>query len=130
MAKQHTLGKKERLKSRKQTEQLFKSGQRFTCPSFRVFFSYHSFSDISLQAGFGASSRIFKTAVGRNRIKRLTKEAYRVQKQIFQDKLLEQNRMMNVFFIYTGKELPVYDEIFKSIRIALARLVDINDKKN
>lgn len=130
MGKPNTLGKKERLKSRKQTEQLFKSGQRFTCPSFRVFYIVLDFSDVSLKAGFGASSRIFKTAVGRNRIKRLTKEAYRVQKKFLQDKLKEQNRNLNVFFIYTGKELPVYDEIFKSIRIALLRLVDIINKKN
>lgn len=133
MAKQYTLGKNERLKSRKQIEQLFKSGQRFVCPPFRIFYSFltgQNSSDISpLQAGFGASSRNFKTAVDRNRIKRLAREGYRLQKNILHDKLKEQNRKLNVFFIYTGKELPVYTDVYNSINIALARLIDINIKK-
>jgi len=132
VAKRYTLGRNERLKSRKQIEQLFSNGQRFVSPPFRIFYSFQTNKQPSithlLQAGFGASSRNFKTAVERNRIKRLTKEAYRLQKNIIQDKLKEQNRKLNVFFIYTGKELPVYTEIYNSITIALAKLFDINNK--
>jgi ribonuclease P protein component len=133
VAKQFTLGKNERLKSRKQIEQLFNSGQRFVSPPFRIFYSFQaghqSPNDNSLQAGFGASSRNFKTAVDRNRIKRLTKEAYRLQKKALEDKLKEQNRKLNVFFIYTGKELPVYADVYNSINKALEKLLDINNKK-
>ena len=133
MAKQFTLGKNERLKSRKQIEQLFKSGQRFVCPPFRIFYSFqagqNSPDNSLLQAGFGASSRNFKTAVDRNRIKRLAREAYRLQKNILKDKLKEQNRKMNVFFIYTGKALPLYPDVYNSINKALVKLLDINTKK-
>ncbi len=133
MAKKFTLGKSERLKSRKQIEQLFKSGQRFVIPPFRVFFSIQAgqqSSDFSpLQAGFGASSRNFKTAVERNRIKRLAREAYRLQKNILYGKLKEQERKLNVFFIYTGKALPSYSEVYNSITMALSKLIDINIKK-
>ena len=133
MAKQYTLGKNERLKSRKQIEQLFNNGQRFVSPPFRIFYSFqtvpHTTVICPLQAGFGASSRNFKTAVQRNRIKRLTREAYRLQKNALQDKLEEQNRKLNVFFIYTGKELPMYTEVYSSINKALAKLLDINNKK-
>lgn len=131
MAKRYTLGRNERLKSRKQIEQLFSNGQRFVNPPFRIFYSFHTNKQAAithLQAGFGASSRNFKTAVERNRIKRLTKEAYRLQKNAIQDKLKEQNRRLNVFFIYTGKELPAYTEIYNSITKALAKLLDINNK--
>lgn len=132
MAKQFTLGKNERLKSRKQIEQLFKSGQRFISAPFRVFYLFQPVAgNISspLQAGFGASSRNFKTAVARNRIKRLTREAWRLQKNILQDRLAEQNRKLNVFFIYTGKELPVYEDVYKSVNTALVKLLDLNEKK-
>lgn len=133
MAKQFTLGKNERLKSRKQIEQLFKSGQRFVSPPFRIFYSFQtggqSEMNHPLQAGFSASSRNFKTAVARNRIKRLTKEAYRLQKNALQDKLEEQNRKLNIFFIYTGKELPVYTDVYNSINAALVKLLAINNKK-
>ena len=133
MAKQYTLGKNERLKSRKQIEQLFKSGQRFVSPPFRIFYSFQTGSQPvrghSLQAGFSASSRNFKTAVSRNRIKRLTKEAYRLQKNALQDKLEEQNRKLDIFFIYTGKELPAYTDVYNSINAALGKLLAINNKK-
>lgn len=133
MARQFTLGKKERLKSRKQIELLFKNGQRFVVPSFRVFYSFRAHTgDVAgepLQAGFSASSRNFKTAVSRNRIKRLTREAYRVQKNVLKDQLEKQNRSLNVFFIYTGRELPTYDEVYSSINLALSRLIDINKKR-
>ena len=132
MAKRYTLGRNERLKSRKQIEQLFSNGQRFVSSPFRIFYSFQTNKQPAitnlLQAGFGASSRNFKTAVERNRIKRLTKEAYRLQKNAVQDKLKEQNRSLYVFFIYTGKKLPVYSEIYNSITIVLAKLLDINEK--
>ena len=131
MAKQFTLGKNERLKSRKQIEQLFSNGQRFVVPSYRVFYSLQpSTTEIpdSLQAGFSASSRNFKTAVARNRVKRLTREAYRLQKNTLKEKLQQQKRKLNVFFIYTGKELPKYEEVFESIRQAIIRLDQIANK--
>ncbi len=133
MARQFTLGKKERLKSRKQIEQLFNSGQRFVVPSFRVFYSFVPAADQQetelLQAGFSASSRNFRTAVSRNRIKRLAREAYRLQKNLLKDQLKEQKRKLNVFFIYTGKALPGYDEVYVSIGQALTRLSEINKKR-
>jgi ribonuclease P protein component len=131
VAKHFTLGKNERLKSRKQIEQLFNSGQRFMNPPFRIFYSFQTNKQLGvsrLQAGFGASSRNFKTAVERNRIKRLTKEAYRLQKNEVHDSLKEQNRELNVFFIYTGKKLPVYAEVYDSIGMALKKLLDLNNK--
>ena len=132
MAKQFTLGKNERLKSRKQIEQLFNDGQRFSISPFRIFYSFqNSSSPVNqyLRAGFGASSRIFKTAVDRNRIKRLTKEAWRLQKKDLGDLLKEQNSKLNVFFIYTGKELPAYDEVYSSIKKIVLKLLDISNKK-
>lgn len=132
MAKQFTLGKNERLKSRKQIEQLFNDGQRFSISLFRIFYSFQNSPaplHQHLQAGFGASSRNFKTAVDRNRIKRLTKEAWRLQKNDLSDSLKEQNQKLNVFFIYTGKELPAYDEVYTSMKKIITKLLDIGDPK-
>lgn len=131
MARQFTLGKNERLKSRKQIEQLFNDGQRFNVSSFRVFYSFLEKSNAigsPLQAGFAAGSRNFKTAVDRNRIKRLIKEAWRLQKNELKDQLRQQSRGLNVFLIYTGKELPAYSEVFESIKKIATRLLDISQK--
>ena len=76
-----------------------------------------------LQAGFGASSRNFKKAVDRNRIKRLGREAYRLQKQPLLRQLTEKGFSMAVFFIYTGRELPVYATVTEKIGVALQKLI-------
>ena len=111
MAKQFTLGKDERLKSRKQIEQLFTKGKKFSISSFQGSLSIQcKLTNPPLQFGAGVSNKNFKKAVDRNRIKRLIREAYRLQKNELQEKLKEQKRQLNVFFIYTGKELPVYNE--------------------
>lgn len=116
MARQFTLGKNERLKSRKQIEYLFSEGKKFTLAPFRIHYSLNKSETASLQFGAGASSRTFKKAADRNRIKRLMREAYRLQKETLQQKLKEQSSQLSVFFIYTGKELPGYKEVYDKTR--------------
>lgn len=134
MAKQFTLGKNERLKSRKAIEHLFSSGQKFNLSLFRVFYSFQkdntSSANTLLQAGFAASSRIFKTAVHRNRIKRLMKEAWRLQKNELQLKLKEQQLNLDVFLIYTGKELPIYADVSSAMKSILSKLTNLSNKRN
>ena len=79
-----------------------------------------------LQAGFSISTRNFKKAVDRNRIKRLMRECYRLQKHSLQTELEENHKNLAVFFIYTGKELPEYSQIFDKIGSALERLERMN----
>jgi ribonuclease P protein component len=76
-----------------------------------------------LQAGFGASSRNFKKAVDRNRIKRLSREAYRLQKHALLDHLKDKGGSLAVFFIYTGKDLPDYKTVTEKIGVALQKLI-------
>lgn len=126
MVKQFTLGKNERLKSRKSIEQLFNEGKKFTTAPFKIIYILNSSQkDPSLLFGTGVSVKNFKKAVDRNRIKRLIKEAYRLQKINLQEKIKANNIQLNVFFIYTAKELPVYDEIYKKTGAILKKLEKI-----
>lgn len=123
MSKQFTLGKNERLKSRKSIEQLFSEGKKLIAAPYRVLYTSVSlYKGSSLLFGTGVSAKIFKKAVDRNRIKRLTREAWRLQKQDLQSRLKEQNKQLHVFFIYTGKELPTYDEAYKKIGLILKKI--------
>ena len=123
---QYTLNKKERLKSRKQIDFLFKKGQRFAVPPFRVFYVIKkeepAEGDSRLQFGIGASSRSFRKAVDRNRIKRLGREAWRLQKPVLQELLAKQNKQLDVFLIYTGKELPAHKEMFDATGEVIRKL--------
>ena len=75
-----------------------------------------------LQAGFTVSTRNFKKAVHRNRIKRLLREAYRMQKNTLLSALQEKHKALALFFIYTGTELPTFQQIFDQTGKVLRRL--------
>jgi len=128
-----TLGKEERLKSRKQIEQLFDKGKSIVITPFRVYFLIDEMlnaqrSMFNVQFGVGVSARNFKKAVDRNRIKRLTREAWRLQKNEITEKASETQRQLNVFFIYTGKELPDFTTVKEKVAIALKKLADKIDE--
>jgi ribonuclease P protein component len=128
VAKQFTLGKKERLKSRKIIEQLFSEGQKFTVLPFRVFYLFNEMTNLPIQFGVGVSAKNFKKAVDRNKIKRITREAYRLQKLALQDKLKERKIRLNIFFIYTGKELTLYKEVQSKMSLILNKLDKMVDE--
>jgi ribonuclease P protein component len=132
MAKQFTLGKQERLKSRKLIEELFSKGQRISVYPYRVFYLFQKNENAivksKLQCGAGAGTRSFKKAVDRNRIKRLTREAYRLQKNELAKKMNEHTQSLVLFFIYTGKELPEYSFVKEKMAIILQKLLIIADE--
>ena len=128
MVKKFTLGKQERLKSRKLIDLLFKEGKTFNSFPFRVYYLSPKNWTVSqpnsfLQFGVGVSTRNFKNATDRNRIKRLTREAYRLQKLPLQELIQEKQLPFTVFVIYTGKELPAYEVVNEKIAVILTRLL-------
>lgn len=127
MPKQFTLGKKERLRSRKLIGQLFREGRSFTVSPFRVYYLPGPAPGSSLQFAVGVSSRHFKKATDRNRIKRMTREAWRLQKTGLEAALQQQNKELAVFVIYTGRDLPVYREVHEKLAKVLDKLLTLVD---
>jgi ribonuclease P protein component len=137
MPGQFTLGKDERLKSRKLIEELFSEGKNFALSPFRIYYKISPQSGnvkrAALKIGAGVSTKNFKKAVDRNRIKRLIREAWRLQKNVLQEKLNGKGWTMNVFIIYTSKELTSFPVVSEKLRLILDRLVkqvDENSFKN
>jgi ribonuclease P protein component len=130
MAKRFTLKKDERLKSRKQLEQLFAGGKKITVAPFRISYSTSPSEKPVLQFGVGVSSKNFKKAVDRNRIKRLVREAWRLAKNDpiaigLKEKVKTDKKQVSVFFIYTGKELPDYKLVSEKVNNTINKLIQL-----
>ena len=84
------------------------------------------FLQLLFQVGVSVSKRNFKSAVRRNRIKRLMREAYRKNKQIACD---SGHTKKHIFmFIYQGREEPSYLLIEERMKELLAKFLK-NQKK-
>ena len=113
-----TFGKQEKLKSRKLIGQLFDEGKSVKkFPLRLVYLQTEHTSDFPAQIGFSVPKRNFKKAVDRNRIKRLLREAYRLQKNDFYQQL-DKPYIFMVTFI--GTKEPTYLEVEQKIREVLA----------
>jgi len=125
LAKTFTYNKKEKLKSRKQLEALFSKGNTFLQFPVKVFYMLPQTSqDNIVKAGVGASSRQFKKAVQRNRIKRLLREAYRLNKQPLHQFLQVHNRQLVVFLLYIDKQMPQKNSLAAKMPVVLERLMN------
>ncbi len=72
------LIKKEILRNKKEIRDLLSEGRRVACGEFVIIYK----PDNETKVGFFASRKI-RSAVKRNRVKRILREAYRMNKEIF-----------------------------------------------
>lgn len=121
-AQRYFFKKKDRLKSSKAIDNLFSKGNSFSTFPFKVLWMQ---GESILQAGIGVSSKNFKKAVDRNRIKRLMREAYRLQKHELQKTLEQKNTSLSLFILYYGNEVPKYEIVFDRIGSIIKRLIKI-----
>jgi len=123
-----TLKKEERLKSKKLIENLFKDSTSFSIFPLRILYTFLEKNIAPLQTGFAVSKKMIKTAVDRNRIKRLMREAYRLQNSDVTENLKNNKKFLVIFFIYTGNQIPKYEDVFDKTKSALKRLNKIVDE--
>lgn len=113
--------KKEKLKSESLIREIFEEGKSITSyPLKLIYLNIKVPEKTKIQCGVTVPKRNFKSAVKRNRIKRLLRESYRLNKeQIF-------NNIEGSFaflFLYLGKEIPEYEEVEKQMRVILKQFL-------
>ncbi len=123
-----TLGKLERLKSKKLIEKLYKDGISIKSYPLRiVYLQTEHTSSFPAQVGVSVSKRNFKHAVDRNRIKRLLRESYRKQKHTVYNAV----EKPYVYMIsYLAKEEVPYTEIDTKMESLLAKFIQKIEKEN
>lgn len=124
-----TFKKKEKLKSQKLIEKLFDEGKSVTVFPLRMLYLKTAQDDGStIKTGVSVSKRNFKKAVQRNRIKRLLREAYRLNKPEYFNNITTSYALM---ILYIGKEATDFDSINANLKLLLlAFLEKISKDKN
>ncbi len=115
-----TLGVSEKLKSRKQISQLFEEGLSLKEYPIRLRFLKVEGEESQFKAAFSVPKRNVKLAVGRNKIKRMLREVYRLNKYILID-AIEDNFIL--MFIYTDKTAWEYQDLEKKMIRLLHKFV-------
>jgi ribonuclease P protein component len=115
--KDHSFGKHEKLKSEKVIKSLFaKKHSLFSYP-IKLVFAPISEEDKHTLFTVSVPKKKFKRAVDRNRIKRLIREAYRLNKSMLAD-----SRPFAMMAIYVADKELSFQEVEKSIKYLLFRL--------
>lgn len=108
----YTFSKQERLSSRKSIALLFEDGNSFFSYPFSVVWRYSESLPLSpAQVAISVPKKSFRRAVDRNRIKRITREAWRHQKGRLYNNLEQHNKQVVIMLIYAGKELPLQNDM-------------------
>jgi len=104
-----TYSQKEKLKSKKLIDTLFTEGKAVTAYPLRMVYLSTDFDEAILaKTGVSVSKRNFKKAPDRNRIKRLLRECYRLNKTAYFNKVPNQYALM---ILYIGKEKPTFLDV-------------------
>ena len=78
---------------------------------------------VPCQTLVSVSKRNFKRAVDRNRIKRLMREAWRLQKPALYSVLREHEKQRALVLIYVGRELPTFEGMQASVDVLIKKMV-------
>ncbi|MBX5438443.1 MAG: ribonuclease P protein component [Thermoflavifilum sp.] len=130
----YTFKKAERLKKRKLIEQLFAQGRSLSVFPFKAFCVFPSpsvqDSHYPAQVAFSVPGRYFRKATQRNRIKRLMREAYRLEKHRLYTYLLQKQMQLHWIIIYQGKEMPTFEEVRQKMQILINRVMQLEEGEN
>ena len=119
----NTFSSEEKLKSKKIIDQLFKEGKSVSSNGFTLVYLIRPLTSFyPAQAGFSVPKKFFKHAVDRNRVKRLMREVYRLNKISLYETLVCRKQQMAIMFIYKGKEVPGYEVVLKGVSACLKKL--------
>ncbi len=102
--------KSERLNSKIKIDRLFTDGKAFLVYPLRTVYFISSENPSELEVLISVPKKKFKKAVHRNRIKRLIREAYRLNKNELCNVVISGNLQMQVAFVYVAdKELNFHE---------------------
>ncbi len=120
-----TFPKIERLCNKNAISNLFANGSSITEQPFRLIWEIHDNPKLTrAQTLIVVPKRNLKLATDRNKVKRRTKEAFRLNKEQLYDRLNVKNQYVNIAIVYQKQEILSYTLIEEKIKLILSRLTE------
>lgn len=118
----HTYGKAQKLKSVLVFDRVFAEGEKIKAFPILARHTTSSFdANVPFQVATTVSKKRFRKAVSRNRIKRLMREAWRLEKHRLETDWTKGDPQGALVLIYVGREIPTFENCADTIR----KIVDV-----
>lgn len=126
-----SFGKEYKLCSRLHIEGIFEHGSVLKSYPVKLIYNESELSsNTRFQIAISVPKKNFKSAVDRNYIKRLLREAIRKNKSSLESVLEEKNKTLVLFMIFGDKQMPEYPFLEKKVRKVFQLLTEnINNDK-
>ncbi len=120
----YTFTKKERICSKTLFEEIIRNRQSFSIYPLKCYFliNRQHTSLLPNQIAISVPKRKVHSAVHRNKIKRLIREAYRLNKNILSEGEVESSTQYQMIIVFIGKSIPSFKTINDKIITILKRL--------
>ncbi len=120
--------KPERLCSRKSIGKLFSDGNSLFNYPFKILWLENNIdSPVVARMAVSVPARKVKKAADRNRIKRLVREGWRINKKNLYESGAFQNRSIDIILVYVSDRVYDYELINKSVIELIDKLISINE---
>lgn len=116
-----TLPKNARIHLRSELQELFASRESFVSYPFRVIYLEQQRVATSLKMMVSVPKKKIRHAVDRNRVKRLTREAFRTHCLELKE-VLPDDKALLIGFIYIGNEVKSYSTTTRGVTEALRKI--------
>ncbi len=120
----YNLPKTEKLTRTISIDKLFSEGESFLVYPIRVIYRVaDECSDAYVKIITGVSKRRFKKAVDRNRIKRLMRESYRLNKKELVLNFATRKKCLHVAFFYIANEIAEFSIIETKMKFSIDKII-------
>ena len=120
-----SFNKSEHLCGETRINQLFAEGKAFIVYPVRVVYMFKSEDIPAVKVLVSVPKKKFKRAVARNRLKRLMRESYRLNKTSLLAFCSEKQLSLQIAFCFVGNEITDFQTIDSKMKIALEKIIQV-----